>query len=116
VTFVALNRLGESEIAAMIDGVIGNKLLAANIRQDIVERTDGIPLFVEEMTKAVLEAESEGEARRTAAAVPSPALAVPASQCQSNIKVQQRAKLGSFFRRPKAPITAGALASERRRV
>ena len=46
---------------------------------EIVERTDGIPLFVEEMTKAVLEAESEGEARRTAAAVPSPALAVPAS-------------------------------------
>ena len=28
-----------------------------------MERTDGIPLFVEEMTKAVLEAESEGEAR-----------------------------------------------------
>ena len=47
--------------------------------QDIIERTDGIPLFVEEMTKAVLEAESEGEARRTVAAVPSPALAVPAS-------------------------------------
>jgi predicted ATPase len=46
---------------------------------DIVERTDGIPLFVEEMTKAVLEAESEGTARRTVAAVPSPALAVPAS-------------------------------------
>ena len=36
-------------------------------------------LFVEEMTKAVLEAESEGEAQRTTAAVPSPALAVPAS-------------------------------------
>ena len=33
---------------------------------EIVERTDGIPLFVEEMTKAVLEAEDEGEARRTA--------------------------------------------------
>ena len=31
-----------------------------------MERTDGVPLFVEEMTKAVLEAESEGEARRTA--------------------------------------------------
>src|SRR5204863_5085955 len=41
--------------------------------------TDGIPLFVEEMTKAVLEAESEEAARQTAAAVPSPALAVPAS-------------------------------------
>ena len=46
---------------------------------EIMERTDGIPLFMEEMTKAVLEAEGESEARRTAAAVPSPALAVPAS-------------------------------------
>src|SRR5947208_16432983 len=46
---------------------------------EIVERSDGIPLFVEEMTKAVLEAESEGAARRTIAAAPSPALAVPAS-------------------------------------
>ena len=42
---------------------------------EIVERTDGIPLFVEEMTKAV-EAEGEGAAQRMAAAVPSPALAV----------------------------------------
>ena len=79
VTPLTINRLAQRDINAMIDRVIGNKLLSANIRQDIIERTDGIPLFVEEMTKAVLEAESEGEARRTAAAVPSPALAVPAS-------------------------------------
>ena len=79
VTALTLNRLGEREIAAMIDRVTGNKPLPANIRQDIIERTDGIPLFVEEMTKAVLEAESEGAAERTVAAVPSPALAVPAS-------------------------------------
>ena len=76
---LTVNRLGEREIAAMIDGVIGNKPLPANVRQDIVERTDGIPLFVEEMTKAVLEAESEGDARQTVAVVPSSALAVPAS-------------------------------------
>jgi predicted ATPase len=44
-----------------------------------VERTDGIPLFVEEMTKAVLEAESEDDGRQIAAAMHSPALAVPAS-------------------------------------
>ena len=43
-----------------------------NVMAEIVERTDGIPLFVEEMTKAVLEADSEGAARRTVAAVPSP--------------------------------------------
>ena len=79
VTALTINRLAQRDINAMIDRVVGNKLLPANIRQDIIERTDGIPLFVEEMTKAVLEADSEGEARRTAAAVPSPALAVPAS-------------------------------------
>ena len=76
---LTVNRLGEREIAAMIDRVTGNKPLPASIRQDIIERTDGIPLFVEEMTKAVLEAESEGDARKTAAAVPSSGLAVPAS-------------------------------------
>ncbi len=79
VTAVILNRLGEREIAAIIDSVIGSKSLPASFRHDIIERTDGIPLFVEEMTKAVLEAESTGEAQQTAAAVPSPALAVPAS-------------------------------------
>ena len=63
VTALTLNRLGEREIAAMIDRVAGNKPLPESIRQDIIERTDGIPLFVEEMTKAVLEAESEGDAR-----------------------------------------------------
>jgi predicted ATPase len=79
VTAVILNRLGERDVAAMIDGVTGNKPLPTSIRQDIIERTDGIPLFVEEMTKAVLEAESEGDARQTVAAVPSSGLAVPAS-------------------------------------
>ena len=77
VTALTLNRLGEREIAAMIDRVTGNKPLPANIRQDIIERTDGIPLFVEEMTKAVLEAESEGRSERTAAAIPSPCVGRP---------------------------------------
>jgi class 3 adenylate cyclase/tetratricopeptide (TPR) repeat protein len=79
VTSLTLNRLGEREAAAIIARLVGNKALPADVMVEIVERTDGIPLFVEEMTKAVLEAESEGAARRTVAAVPSPALAVPAS-------------------------------------
>ena len=79
VTTLTINRLAEREIAAMIDRVIGNKRLSANIRQDIIERTDGIPLFVEEMTKAVLEAEGEGSAAEAVSMVPSPVLAVPAS-------------------------------------
>jgi class 3 adenylate cyclase/predicted ATPase len=76
---LTLNRLGDREAAAIIAGHVGNKRLPADVLAEIVERSDGIPLFVEEMTKAVLEAESEGAARRTVAAVPSPALAVPAS-------------------------------------
>jgi predicted ATPase len=79
VAALTINRLGKREIAALIDGVTGNKPLPAHVRRDIVERTDGIPLFVEEMTKAVLEAESEGDAQQTAAAVSPSALAVPAS-------------------------------------
>src|SRR5271167_713838 len=79
VTPLTVNRLGGREIDAMIDRVVGNKMLPPNIRQDIIERTDGIPLFVEEMTKAVLEAEGEGMAAQAVSMVPSPMLAVPAS-------------------------------------
>ncbi len=79
VTALVINRLAEHEVGAMIDRIGGNKLLSASIRQDIIERTDGIPLFVEKMTKAVLEAGSETAAVRAIAAVPSPTLAVPAS-------------------------------------
>jgi class 3 adenylate cyclase/predicted ATPase len=79
VAALTLNRLTQSEIGAVIDGVVGNKLIPANIRQDIIERTDGIPLFVEEMTKAVLEAGNEAAAHAMARAIPSSALAVPAS-------------------------------------
>jgi class 3 adenylate cyclase len=79
VTSLILNRLGECQSATIIAHIAGNSGLPADVMTKIVERTDCIPLFLEEMTKAVLEAESESEARRTAIAVPSPALAVPAS-------------------------------------
>src|SRR5215472_11288045 len=79
VTALIVNRLAEHEAGAIIDRIAGNRLLSASIRQDIIERSDGIPLFVEEMTKAVLEAGGEIAAERTVAAVPSRALAVPAS-------------------------------------
>jgi class 3 adenylate cyclase/predicted ATPase len=79
VTALTLNRLAEREVAILIDRVSGDKRLPANVRQDIIERTDGIPLFVEEITKAVLEAESHGAAEQTLAAIPFSALEVPAS-------------------------------------
>jgi predicted ATPase/class 3 adenylate cyclase len=79
VTAVTLNRLAQREVGAIIDRVVGNEPLPARIRQDIIERSDGVPLFIEEMTKAVLEAGTEGAAERTVAAIPSSILAVPAT-------------------------------------
>jgi predicted ATPase len=79
VAALTVNRLGEREIDVMIDRVIGNKSLPASIRHDIIERTDGIPLFVEEITKSVVEAVGEGGAERAIAAIPSSSVAVPAS-------------------------------------
>ena len=76
---LALNRLAPRDVDVIIDHIVGNNPLPAAVRQDIIERTDGIPLFVEEMTKAVLETVSEDAARRTVASIPSPAMAVPAS-------------------------------------
>ncbi|WP_171948081.1 ATP-binding protein [Bradyrhizobium erythrophlei] len=79
VTSLKLNRLAENEAAAIVAGLVGSRQVPADVVAEIIDRTDGVPLFVEEMTKAVLEAESEGEARRTAAAVPSSVRAVPSS-------------------------------------
>jgi predicted ATPase len=79
VTAVSLNRLSEREIVVLIDRLTGNKPLPENIRKDIIERTDGIPLFVEEMTKAVLEAADEGGTERAAATIPLSSGDVPAS-------------------------------------
>ena len=79
VTALTLNRLGDREIAAIIDWVSGDTPLPEGIKHEIIARTDGIPLFVEEMTKAVLEAGGEGDLWGTTAAGLSSALTVPAS-------------------------------------
>src|SRR4029077_4484481 len=59
VTIRIINPLTRKQVDAIIDRVVGNKRIPMSIRQDIIEHTDGFPLFVEEMTMAVLEAGSE---------------------------------------------------------
>ena len=54
-TMLALNRLSRREGVALVERVAGDKPLPAEVVEEIVERTDGVPLFVEELTKAVLE-------------------------------------------------------------
>ena len=56
VTSLVLNRLERAETRAIVDRVAGGRELPAGLLDAIVARTDGVPLFVEELTKAVLEA------------------------------------------------------------
>jgi predicted ATPase len=76
VSAMVLNRLGQSAGAALIRSVAGNRALPSEVVNEIAERTDGVPLFVEELTKAVLEA-GGAEVARVVSAAPLPALAVP---------------------------------------
>ena len=52
---LAINRLGRQEAASLVRSVAGGKRLPAEILDQIVERADGIPLFIEELTRTVLE-------------------------------------------------------------
>jgi predicted ATPase len=55
-TQMTLNHLSRPQIEQMAEQVAGGKRLPAEVLQQIVAKTDGVPLFVEEMTKAMLDA------------------------------------------------------------
>ncbi len=80
---LTLSRLGRSQVEAMVKRVIGGKALPAEVLQQIVAKTDGVPLFVEELTKTVLESEllREEDGRYVGAhgGAPIPPLAIPAT-------------------------------------
>jgi class 3 adenylate cyclase len=55
VTAVSLGRFGRSQAVTMIDRITSGRALPAEVLDQIVAKTDGVPLFVEELTKSVLE-------------------------------------------------------------
>jgi class 3 adenylate cyclase/tetratricopeptide (TPR) repeat protein len=57
VTQLTLSRLGREHVAQMAERVAGGTTLPAEMVEQLVGRTDGIPLFVEELTKLILESE-----------------------------------------------------------
>jgi predicted ATPase len=79
-TQLTLNRLGRLQVEAMVQQVAGGKGLPTEVLQQIVRKTDGVPLFVEELTKMVLESgllrETNGHYELTG---PLPSLATPAT-------------------------------------
>lgn len=76
ITVMTLARLDPQETEALVNEVIGAASLPAAVLREIIDRADGIPLFVEEMTKAVLEAGSDP---RMVGAIPAAASEVPAT-------------------------------------
>jgi len=78
VTMLRLDRLGREQTEAMILDVAGQKALPADMSAQIIGKTDGVPLFVEELTKSVLESgllQDAGD--RLVTAGPLPPLAIP---------------------------------------
>jgi predicted ATPase len=55
VTMLALNRLDRRDRTALVEQIAGDKVLPWEVIDQITDRTDGVPLFVEELTKSVLE-------------------------------------------------------------
>ena len=61
---LTLNRLGRRRARRWSTGSTGGKALPRELLDQIVDKTDGVPLFVEELTKAVLESDLLEDARR----------------------------------------------------
>jgi predicted ATPase len=80
VTALSLSRLGRRQGAAMVDRVTVGKSLPAEVLEQILAKTDGVPLFVEELTKTVIESgllRDHGDCYQLAG--PLPPLAIPAT-------------------------------------
>src|SRR5215468_1092523 len=54
-TEITVNRLSHVQVEQIVNRLTEGKILPPEVMQQIVEKTDGVPLFVEEMTKAILE-------------------------------------------------------------
>jgi class 3 adenylate cyclase len=80
VSALALTRLGRREGAALVEQVVGDKALPDEVAAQIVAKTDGVPLFVEELTKTVLESGLLADAGdHYELSRPLPPLAIPAT-------------------------------------
>jgi class 3 adenylate cyclase/predicted ATPase len=80
ITHLNLNRLDHKQVETMVEQITGSKALPTEVLKQIVAKTDGIPLFVEELTKMVLESGLLREQERSFELTgPLPALAIPAT-------------------------------------
>lgn len=79
-THLSLTRLMRHQAETLIEGVAGGKKLPPELLEQIIAKTDGVPIFVEELTKMVLEQDLLQErADRYELIGPLPTLAIPAT-------------------------------------
>src|SRR5262249_31355568 len=77
-TYLTLNRFSRPQSAEVVGRVAGGTVLPAAVLQQIVAQTDGVPLFVEELTKTVLESDLlQAHSEHDALPGPPPPLAIP---------------------------------------
>jgi predicted ATPase len=67
---MTLSRLGRPEVETMVERVAGGKAFSSEVRQQIVAKTDGVPLFIEELTKSVVESVGTTHASSRQLAIP----------------------------------------------
>jgi tetratricopeptide (TPR) repeat protein len=80
VSTLPLGRLGRAEGQGLVGGVTKGKALPAEVLDQIIARTDGIPLFIEELTKTVLESGALRESDDKYELIgPLPSLAIPST-------------------------------------
>ncbi len=119
VTALALNRIGRRQSAELIECVAGGTRLPDEVLEQILGKTDGVPLFVEELTKAVIES---GLLKKSAngyvLAGPLPPLAIPATLQDSLLarldrlgSAKELAQIGSVIGRDFSCAAVTALSS-----
>jgi class 3 adenylate cyclase len=80
VTLLTLNRLADAQARSLVEWVASGKALPAEVLEQILARTEGVPLFTEELTKAVIESGLLKDAGdRYVLNGPLPPLAIPAT-------------------------------------
>jgi predicted ATPase len=120
VTMLALNRLKRQDATALVDRITGGRTLPDAALAQILARTDGVPLFVEELTKMLLEsgllAEEEGRFVLTG---PLPPLAIPATLHDSLLarldrlsSTREVAQIGAVIGREFSFALLGAVAGQ----
>jgi predicted ATPase len=80
VTQVTLNRLGRTQVEAMLLSLTSNKTLPTEIVEQVIAKTDGVPLFIEELVRMILESSLvQEQADRYVLTGPLPPLAIPST-------------------------------------